>query len=85
KVADLKGASLYPGFTDSHAHLLGIGERELTLNLEGSASAAEVAARLKAYLPKAAPGETVIGRGWIETHWPEKRFLNRQDLDAVLA
>jgi predicted amidohydrolase YtcJ len=85
KVADLKGASLYPGFTDSHAHLLGIGERELTLNLEGSASAAEVAARLKAYLPKAAPGETVIGRGWIETHWPEKRFLNRQDLDAVVA
>lgn len=85
KVADLKGASLYPGFTDSHAHLLGIGERELTLNLEGSVSAAEVAARLKAYLPKAAPGETVIGRGWIETHWPEKRFLNRQDLDAVVA
>jgi predicted amidohydrolase YtcJ len=85
KVADLKGASLYPGFTDSHAHLLGIGERELTLNLEGSASAAEVAARLKAYLPKAAAGETVIGRGWIETHWPEKRFLNRQDLDAVVA
>lgn len=85
KLADLKGASLYPGFTDSHAHLLGIGERELTLNLEGSASAAEVAARLKSYLPKAAPGETVIGRGWIETHWPEKRFLNRQDLDAVVA
>ena len=36
---DLKGAALFPGFTDSHAHLRGIGERELSLNLEGSRSA----------------------------------------------
>ena len=31
---DLGGAFLYPGFTDAHAHLFGIGERELTLNLD---------------------------------------------------
>src|SRR5579862_9143305 len=36
KVVDLKGGALFPGFTDSHAHLDGIGDRELTLNLEGS-------------------------------------------------
>ena len=48
RVIDLKGAALFPGFTDSHAHLRGIGERELTLNLEGSKSAAEVGQRLKA-------------------------------------
>ncbi|MGZ5986782.1 MAG: amidohydrolase family protein, partial [Caulobacteraceae bacterium] len=40
RVIDLKGAALFPGFTDSHAHLDGIGDRELTLNLEGSKSAA---------------------------------------------
>src|SRR5579859_1348552 len=38
RVIDLAGAALFPGFTDSHAHLDGIGERELTLNLEGSKS-----------------------------------------------
>src|SRR5471032_1342286 len=32
KVIDLKGAALFPGFTDSHAHLDGVGDRELTLN-----------------------------------------------------
>ncbi len=80
---DLKGAALFPGFTDSHVHLGGIGERELTLNLEGSGSAAEVVARLKAWMANIAPGEVVVGRGWIETGWPEKRFLNRADLDAV--
>jgi predicted amidohydrolase YtcJ len=83
RVVDLKGAALFPGFTDAHAHLRGVGERELTLNLEGSKSAAEVTQRLKAWLAKVPPGRAVRGRGWIETGWPEGRFLNRDDLDAV--
>ncbi|MHA7872847.1 MAG: amidohydrolase, partial [Hyphococcus sp.] len=31
----------------------------------------------------AADGETVYGRGWIETGWPEGRMPNRIDLDPV--
>lgn len=83
QVIDLAGAALFPGFTDSHAHLRGIGERELTLNLEGATSAAEVARRLAAYVAEHHPTGVVIGRGWIETGWPEHRFLQRSDLDAV--
>ena len=79
---DLRGAALFPGFTDGHAHLIGIGQRELTLNLEGSASIAEAMARLTAWA-EANPEGPIFGRGWIETHWPEGRFLNRQDLDAA--
>jgi predicted amidohydrolase YtcJ len=83
KVIDLAGSALFPGFTDSHAHLDGIGDRELTLNLEGAKSAAEVTARLKAYLAEHKATGTVQGRGWIETGWPEGRFLEKGDLDAV--
>ncbi len=83
KIIDLKGASLYPGFTDSHAHLDGVGARELTLNLEGSHSAAEVVARVKARMATAKPGEVIFGRGWIETGWPEKRFLQASDVDPI--
>src|SRR6185437_4196772 len=83
KVIDLAGAALFPGFTDSHAHLGEIGDRELTLNLEGSKSAAEVTQRLKAYLAEHKPTGVVVGRGWIETGWPEGRFLQKGDLDAV--
>jgi predicted amidohydrolase YtcJ len=83
RVIDLKGAALFPGFTDAHAHLRGIGERELTLNLEGSKSAAEAAGRLKAYLAQRKPTGLVIGRGWIETGWPEGRFLDRRDIDPI--
>ena len=42
KKIDLRGGALYPGFTDAHAHLYGIGEREVTLNLDKVASIAEL-------------------------------------------
>ena len=82
---DLKGAAAYPGFVDAHGHLMGIGFRELTLNLEGAASIADMTARVKAW-SAAHPGPEVLsGRGWIETHYPEKRFPTRSDLDAVVS
>lgn len=79
---DLKGAAAYPGFVDAHAHLTGIGLRELTLNLDQVKSVAELAAAVKAYAA-AHPEGAIYGRGWIETHWPEKRFPNKLDLDAA--
>ena len=80
---NLNGAALYPGLTDGHAHLIGIGLREITLNLEGVASIEDLKSRVAEEVEKADSGETIYGRGWIETHWPEKRFPNRQDLDEV--
>ena len=83
---DLKGAFLFPGFTDGHAHLDGVGWRELTLNLEGSTSVVDAMARLTAWA-EAHPEGPIVGRGWIETRWPESangaRFLTAADLDAA--
>lgn len=79
---DLKGAAAYPGFVDAHAHLTGIGLRELTLNLDQTKSLAELVATVKAYAA-AHPEGAIYGRGWIETHWPEKRFPTKADLDAA--
>lgn len=83
QVVDLAGAALYPGFVDSHAHLLGIGMRELTLNLEGVGSVEELVDIIAANVAETRPGETIYGRGWIETGWPEARFPSRDDLDPV--
>ena len=83
RVVDLKGAAMYPGLTDGHGHLIGIGLREMTLNLEGTKSVKELQSRLADVVATTPKGETVYGRGWIETHWPEKRFPNRYDLDEV--
>jgi len=81
---DLAGAAAFPGFVDCHVHLTGVGLREMTLNLEGSASIAELQARLRAWAAQP-PAGPIRGGGWIETHWPEKRFPTRADLDAVVS
>ena len=80
---DLDGAAMYPGLTDGHGHLIGIGLREMTLNLEGTKSVKDLKTRLASVVKDTPEGETIYGRGWIETHWPEKRFPNRYDLDDV--
>ena len=80
---DLGGAVMFPGFVDGHAHLLGIGERELTLNLEGTASIAELVTRIESEVQGRPAGQVVFGRGWIETGWPEGRMPSASDLDAV--
>src|SRR4051794_37615987 len=38
RVVDLKGGTVLPGLTDAHYHLIGVGQREMTLNLEGTTS-----------------------------------------------
>ncbi len=83
EVIELDGAFVYPGFTDSHMHLRGVGERELTLNLEGTESLAALQVRLAAVVARREPGEWIAGRGWIETHWNPPVFPTRADLDAV--
>ncbi len=83
EIIDLEGAAMFPGFVDAHAHLIGIGFRELTLNLEDVASVAELVDVVGAEAAKAAPGGVIDGRGWIETGWPEDRFPTRDDLDPV--
>ena len=81
KVIDLKGSYVYPGFVDSHAHLKGIGHRENSLNLQGIDSLKEMLTTVEIFSNGIQPGEWVVGRGWIEKVWPEKRFPTRYELD----
>ena len=83
RLVDLDGHALYPGFVDAHAHLYGVGSREQTLNLEGVASLADMLEIVAARAAEAQPNEVIVGRGWIETHWPEGRFPTADDLDSV--
>ncbi len=82
-VVDLKGATVVPGLADAHYHLSGVGERELTLNLEGTRTKEAFLAKVKERVATAKPGEWVTGRGWIETFWSPPVFPTRQDLDAI--
>ena len=83
-VIDLAGQAVYPGLIESHGHIAGVGFREVNLNLQGINSLAEMLAAVKAYADANPEQPWVIGRGWIEKVWPEKRFPTRQELDEIV-
>src|SRR2546425_4558764 len=83
RVVDLQGNTVVPGMADEHCHLLGVGQREMTLNLEGITNLQDFLAKVKARVDQAKPGEWVAGRGWIETFWQPPVFPTRWDLDKI--
>ena len=80
---DLAGKTVVAGLTDSHCHIFGIGERELSLNLEGTNTRENFLAKVRERVVKAEPGRWVTGRGWIETFWKPPQFPSRQELDKI--
>jgi Predicted metal-dependent hydrolase with the TIM-barrel fold len=83
KLIDLHGNTVTPGFTDSHCHIFGIGERELRSNLEGSNTLADFLAKVGERVRQTERGRWVTGRGWIETFWQPPQFPTREDLDKI--
>lgn len=83
KFVDLQGATVLPGMTDAHYHLSGVGQREMTLNLEGTTSLSDFVQKVKTRVDQTKKGDWVTGRGWIETFWKPQQFPTRQDLDRI--
>jgi predicted amidohydrolase YtcJ len=82
-VIDLHGAAVVPGFTDAHAHLLGLGDMLRRVNLAGSSSYDEVIDRVKARAKAVKPGEWIRGRGWDQNRWPSKEFPTHDALSRA--
>jgi hypothetical protein len=83
RVVDLRGATVVPGLADAHYHLSGVGERELTLNLEGTTTKEAFLAKVKERVASTPKGQWIVGGGWIETFWVPQVFPSRQDLDPI--
>ena len=82
KILDMKGNTVFAGFTDSHQHLEGVGKRTKTLSLFGIPTLKETVISIQHWSQKVPDGEWVLGRGWIEREWTdEQRFLTKQDVD----
>ena len=64
KVIDLNGKFVMPGFNDSHAHFLGLGESLVNLDLRSAKNWNEVIEIVAGAVKKHKPGEWIIGRGW---------------------
>ena len=69
EVIDLKGNYSYPGFNDSHAHFLGIGQSMIELDLMSANNWDEIVYMVSEAVDHAMPGAWIIGRGWHQEKW----------------
>lgn len=78
------GRVLMPGLIDAHGHVMGYGQALGALDLTGTASLAELQQRLRTYAAANPSLPWIVGRGWNQELWPDKRFPTSADLDAVV-
>jgi len=84
EVVRLSGVAL-PGLIDSHIHLEGLADRELTVDLGGAASLVETLARIREWAKPLPKDAWVVGAGWYNDAWPEKAFPSRRQLDGAVS
>ncbi len=83
EVVDLDGKTVLPGFIDSHLHLEELGMYLETLDLRGVGSIAELKEKLGDYA-KIAKTRWILGHGWDQELFEEKRWPTRWDIDEVV-
>src|SRR6478672_2720741 len=84
-VVDVHGETLLPGMIDAHGHVMDLGFAALHLDLTGTHSLAELQQRLRDYAAAHPNDAWLIGFGWNQESWTEKRFPTAADLDAVVS
>ncbi|MCG1022042.1 amidohydrolase [Sutcliffiella horikoshii] len=83
KKQDIKGAVMYPGFTDSHMHLIGHGEKLLRLDLSTYTSSQDVKEVLLKKVQETPEGEWIFGEGWNENNFVDRKIFHKTELDEI--
>ncbi|MFC3039970.1 amidohydrolase [Virgibacillus xinjiangensis] len=85
QVVDLDGATLIPGFIDTHNHLLMYAQFRKQANCSSplNKNIAEILQKLEDQKNKTPDGEWVLGWGYDNTLLEENRHPTRQELDTV--
>jgi predicted amidohydrolase YtcJ len=78
------GRTLLPGLIDAHGHVLDLGTAVMIVQLTGTSSVADLRQRLRSYAAAHPNDAWIIGFGWNQELWPDKRFPTAADLDAVV-
>jgi hypothetical protein len=82
-VVDLAGRFVGPAFVDAHVHAAQTGLSATSLDLRSTVSCADALAALEAYA-RSTDAELLLGFGWDETRWPERRPFTGQEVDRAV-
>ncbi|WP_368503547.1 amidohydrolase [Alkalihalophilus sp. As8PL] len=80
---DVEGGYVYPGFVDSHLHMVGHGERLIRLDLSETHSASEMSEQLAEEVRETPMGEWVFAEGWNENNFVDRKIFHRSELDDI--
>jgi predicted amidohydrolase YtcJ len=83
QVINLEGKTIVPGLIDTHVHVADFGRCLMWLDLTTAQSIVELQNMVKTKAEQTSAGRWIIGRGWNNNRFKEKRLLNLQDLDAA--
>jgi predicted amidohydrolase YtcJ len=83
QVIDLQGRTVVPGLTDSHIHVGDFGKFLMWVDLKDADSIKEMQRRIRERAQKISEERWIIGSGWDQTRFAEKRYPNRRDLDEA--
>jgi predicted amidohydrolase YtcJ len=73
-VIDAKGATIIPGFIDSHGHVRDLGEMLEQIDLRGLTSEAAAVDKVRNAVRQLKPGEWILGQSWDQNLWQSKQF-----------
>ena len=82
RTIDLQDGWLAPAFVDAHVHATSTGLALTGLDLTGSRTLAEALRRVEG-AARRTRGGAVLGTGWEETSWPERRPPTARELDRA--
>ncbi len=71
RVVDLLGKPAYPGFVEGHAHIMGVGQNILNIDLRETKSYQELVDAVAAKAAETPEGEWIVGRGWHQDKWTQ--------------
>lgn len=80
-VVDAKGAAVYPGFIDAHAHFLGYASSLFQVELYNTSTWEETVDRIVAFAKAHPEIKFIQGRGWDQNKWPGKKFPTNELLN----
>src|SRR4051794_24562519 len=80
-----EGRTLLPGLIDAHGHVTDLGFAALRIDVTGTRSIAELQQRLRDYAAAHPNDAWILGFGWNQELWAEKRFPTSADLDAAVS
>lgn len=80
---DLQGAAMYPGFVDSHLHMIHQGEKLIRLDLSKASSMDEMLAMIEKAAQEIPEYQWLFGEGWNENNFHDIRIPTMEDLDAI--